>query len=69
MEKIGYRMINKNDNRGKPRKCANCGREGDMKVSFKDVWGKLVVTLCKDCAKKKYEELHLQTRLDWPIIA
>lgn len=69
MIKIGYTRINKKRNFGKPAKCANCGGKGSFRVTFKDIWGKLIVTLCKECANKNYEELNLQSRLDWPIIA
>lgn len=69
MKKVGYTIINKNRNGGKPAMCANCGGKGSFRVTFKDPWGKLIVTLCKDCATKQYKELNLQSRLDWPARA
>lgn len=53
----------------KPAKCVSCGEEGFYRVTFKDYWGKLTVTLCEECSNKQYEELKLQSRLDWPVIA
>ncbi len=69
MRKVGYSVISKNRNDGKPRKCVSCGKEGNYKVTFQDRWGKLIVTLCKDCAGKDYGELSLQSSLNWPGIA
>lgn len=69
MIKIGYTRINKNGKGGRPAKCANCGGKGSFKVTFEDNWGKLIIILCKECANKNYEELRLQSKLDWPIIA
>jgi excinuclease UvrABC ATPase subunit len=69
MEKIGMVKIQKNRNGGKPARCANCSGDGAYDVTFQDYWGKLIVTLCEDCATKQYEELELQTRLNWPSIA
>ena len=69
MEKIGYTVIHKARNGGKPARCANCGGNAVFRVTFKDTWGKLIVALCARCAGKEYEELKLQSRLDWPIVA
>ncbi len=69
MKKVGYMVVKTERMNRKPRKCANCGGKGSFKVVFKDQWGKLVVTLCKDCAAKEYEELHVQTMIDWPAVA
>lgn len=69
MKKIGYTIIDKERNGGKPAKCVNCGGKGSFHVTFKDYWGKLTVTLCKECAGKEYGELKLQSRLNWPIVA
>lgn len=69
MEKTGRRRIQKNRNGGKPAKCANCGGEGVYKVTFEDMYGKLIVTLCEECEKLRYGQLNLQSRLDWPIAA
>lgn len=69
MEKIGKIKIHKGRNGGKPRKCVNCGGKGRFLVTFKDYWGKLIVTLCEECAGKEYGELKLQSRLNWPIVA
>jgi len=69
MKKTGKERIQKNRNGGKPGKCANCGREGEYRVTFQDYWGKLIVTLCEECSTKEYGELQLQSRLKWPGIA
>lgn len=69
MEKIGRMRIHKNRNGGKPAKCVNCGGKGRFYVTFKDHWGKLIVTLCEECSLKEYGELKLQSRLNWPIVA
>jgi len=69
MEKMGYSVINKNRTGGKPAKCANCGKEASFRVTFKDYWEKLIISLCKDCANKRYEEMNFQRTLGWPGIA
>ena len=69
MLKIGIQRIHENRSGGKPAKCVNCGEKGTFRVTFGDTWGKLIVTLCAECAEKEYEELKLQSRLDWPAIA
>ncbi len=69
MRKVGYTIIKTDRMNKKPRKCVNCGGKGSFKVMFMDSWGKLIVTLCKDCAAEEYEDLQLQTRLDWPAKA
>jgi len=69
MKRTGRERIQRNRNRGKPAKCVSCGGKGEYRVTFKDNWGKLIVTLCEDCATKEYTELKLQSRLDWPGIA
>ena len=66
MRKAGYTIINKKRNGGRPAKCASCGGIGSFRVTFTDCWGKLTVTLCMDCAAKRYEELNLQSRFDVP---
>jgi len=65
MEKTGYRRIDKNRNGGKPVRCSNCGGDGFARVTFEDMYGKLEVTLCEECAKLKYGQLKLQSRFDW----
>ncbi len=69
MEKIGYTVINENRKGGKPAKCANCGGKGGFRVTFKDPWCKLTMTLCDVCSCKSYEELNLQTSLNCPGLA
>jgi len=66
MNRTGRRKIQRDRNGGKPAKCASCGEKGEYRVTFEDNWGKLIVTLCEKCATKQYEELELQSRLDWP---
>jgi len=69
MEKTGFRRIGKNRNGGMPVKCVSCGGKGEFKVTFEDSCGRLIVTLCDECRQKRYEELNLQSRLNWPGIA
>jgi excinuclease UvrABC ATPase subunit len=68
MEKIGWTVINRRRNGGKPVKCVNCGGEGVMRVTFNDPWCKLTITLCDKCSKKRYEDLDLQRNLKFPGI-
>jgi hypothetical protein len=68
MKRTGRERIRRDRNGGKPAKCVSCGEKGEYRVTFEDTWGKLTVTLCLECAAKKYEELKLQTTLeDYPI--
>jgi hypothetical protein len=69
MMRKGRMPIHKNRNGGKPGRCVGCGKKGVFRVTFEDDWGKLIVTLCKNCSTKEYVELKLQSRLDWPIVA
>ena len=69
MKKIGYTVIRKNSYGGPPARCASCGGKAGFRVTFKDSWSKLVVTLCGECMQKEYEDLKLQNSLDWPAIA
>ena len=69
MKKMGYKAIPWQERETKKPKCANCGGKGTARVTFEDTWGKLIVTLCDECRKKEYEDLKLQSRLDWPAIA
>jgi len=69
MKKTGSVRIQKNRNGGKPRKCANCGGIGSRRVTFRDTWGKLIVVLCDNCSRQEYEDLKLQSTLDFPGIA
>ena len=66
MEKIGWTPINKKRTGEKPPKCINCGGEGKLKVTFKDPWCKLTITLCDACSRKRYEDLRLQRQIKWP---
>ena len=69
MVKIGKQRIHRNRNGGKPAECANCGGNGCFRVTFKSSWFRLIVTLCDECAEKEYEELKLQSTLNFPAIA
>ena len=69
MEKTGRQRIPKACYGGKPARCMNCGAEGEYRVTYEDLWGKLTVTLCTECEQLNYEKLKLQSRLDWPIEA
>jgi len=69
MQKTGSVRIQKNRNGGKPRVCVNCGRIGTRRVTYEDVWGKLIVVLCDECSRREYEDLKLQSTLDFPGIA
>jgi len=69
MIKTGWTRISENRNEGKPARCVSCGGKGRFKVTFEDSFGKLIVTLCEDCKELEYEQLHLQSKLDWPGVA
>ena len=69
MERTGRERIKRNRNGGKPAKCTSCGGKGEYKVTFEDNYGKLIVTLCAECATKRYGALNLQSVLDWPGVA
>ena len=69
MEKTGRQRVKVERMDKKPRRCVNCGGKGEYKVSFVDSWGTLIVTLCEECSMKRYEDLKLQTSLNWPAIA
>lgn len=69
MEKIGIQRIAMIKSDMIPVKCVNCGGKGRYKVTFEDNWGKLIVKLCEECSVKNYEDLKLQTTLNWPGIA
>ena len=69
MQRTGSVRIQRTRGDGKARKCTNCGGKGEFKVTFSDSWGKLIVTLCDDCSKREYEDLQLQSTLDFPGIA
>lgn len=67
MRKIGYTVIHKSRNGGKPASCMSCGRKANSRVTFSDKYGKVTITLCKYCAQKDYVDLNLQARFDWPV--
>jgi len=69
MEKTGWWRLPKSRCRKTQVKCINCGAQGVNKVSFEDKWSKLIVPLCENCTGKRYEELKLQTSIDWPGMA
>jgi len=69
MEKTGRVRLQNKGITGSPARCMNCGGEGIYRVRFEDMYGKLEVTLCEECAKLKYGQLKLQSRFDWPGIA
>lgn len=69
MEKTGRRRIPDYEQAQKNRRCANCGGEGEYKITYEDMYGKLVVTLCEKCEWLEYGELKLQSRFAWPGIA
>ncbi len=64
MKKVGFTVINKSREGGRPAKCINCGGKGIYRVTFKDTWGKLTISLCDACSRKQYGELRLQRSLD-----
>jgi transcription elongation factor Elf1 len=66
MRRIGWTVIHKNRNGGKPARCVNCGKKANSRVTFSDRYGKVTVALCKYCAQRDYVDLYLQTRFDWP---
>lgn len=65
MKRTGRQRIKRERNGGKPVKCANCGEKGEYKVTFEDMYGKLIVTLCEECWKLEYGQLKLQARFEW----
>jgi excinuclease UvrABC ATPase subunit len=67
MRKTGRQRIRTEKCSQRMTKCANCGGEGVYKVTYEDMYGKLVVPLCEECDKLGYEQLKLQTQLDWPV--
>ena len=69
MQKTGNVRIQRTSRHGKARKCTNCGGIGSHHVTFEDTWGKLIVVLCDECSKREYEDLKLQSTLDFPGIA
>jgi excinuclease UvrABC ATPase subunit len=69
MEKIGIQRIPMIKSDMIPVRCVNCGGKSRYKVTFEDNWGKLIVNLCEVCSVKNYEDLKLQTTLNWPGIA
>ncbi len=66
MEKTGYTLVNKKRTGERPPKCVNCGKEGNLRVTFMDPWCKLTITLCDACSRKRYEDLSLQRQIKWP---
>ena len=69
MRKTGSVRIQRTRGDGKARKCTNCGGVGTRRVMYEDTWGKLIVVLCDDCSKREYEDLKLQSTLEFPGIA
>ena len=67
MERTCRERIKRHRNEGKPARCTNCGGKGEYRVTFEDMYSKLTVTLCEECARLKYGQLKLQTQIDWPI--
>jgi len=67
MKKTGYAEINyKKENIGRVT-CQSCKAIATKRVTFEDLYGKLVVSLCEECADKNYFELILQGRFSWPV--
>jgi len=62
MKRTGRMRLQNKGISANPARCANCGEEGIYRVRFEDMYGKLEVTLCEECAKLKYGQLKLQTR-------
>jgi hypothetical protein len=66
MKRTGRERIKRDRNRGKPAKCANCWEKGEYRVTFEDMYSKLTVTLCEECARLEYGQLRLQSTFSWP---
>jgi hypothetical protein len=69
MRKVGYRNITDAVLAQKKPGCMSCNALATKRVTFRDDWSLLRVNLCDECAKKEYDNLRLQTRIDWPGVA
>jgi len=69
MRKTGCVRVESTRGDGQSKKCMNCGGKGSRRVTFEDQWVKLVVILCKDCSEREYEDLQLQSTIEFPVIA
>lgn len=67
MKMTGWRRVKTCRCNKAPRRCESCGGKGEFHVTFADSYSKLVVVLCAQCAEKRYEDLRLQSRFDWPL--
>ena len=66
MKKTGNMLMENVRGNGKFRKCANCGGIGIRRVTFEDCFAKVMLILCDDCSRKEYEDLRLQTTIEFP---
>jgi len=68
MQRTGRVRIKRGKDKKTVWKCWNCGGKGTYRVRFEDMYGKLEVTLCEDCAGLEYGQLKLQSRFEWKQI-
>lgn len=67
MRRVGYKKIQRLKNTGEKPRCYSCGAPGLFKVYFKDEIVRVAVVLCAGCLWKEYDELKVQTMLQFPI--
>ena len=67
VQKTGWRKIDYSQGGQKLITCQSCLAIATKRVTFEDLYGKLVVSLCDECAEKEYAELLTQGRFSWPV--
>jgi len=67
MKETGWVEINYSRGQQKLITCQSCTAIATKRVTFEDIYGKLIVNLCDKCAEKDYFELLLQGRFSWPV--
>lgn len=67
MQKTGWWKIGGKTGLKVPLPCQSCKKPATKRVAFEDLYEKLIVSLCDECAEKDYLELLLQGRFSWPV--
>ena len=67
MQKTGWTKIEYSQGKQKLFTCQSCTAIATKRVIFEDLYGKLIVGLCDECAEKGYAELLTQGRFSWPV--
>jgi len=67
MKKTGWKKINYSQGKQKLFTCQSCKAIATKRVTFEDLYGKLIISLCDECAEKDYVELLTQGRFSWPV--